>query len=134
MAIISCKVSFHARHTEVCFWGSAVRASSYLKYVCVTEDRDIYQGKRSELGTSCEAATAARRLLESFTDRVYTIKKYEAPDSKELNEDIERKESASGETAFDDPSRPRHTQYCHLVRPFDDLIQDLRYWRREVPR
>ncbi|SRR5579883_2625616 len=46
MAIINCKVSFHARHTETCFWGAAVRASSYIKYVCVTEDRDIYKLKR----------------------------------------------------------------------------------------
>lgn len=88
VAIINCKVSFHGRHTETCFWGSAVRASSYLKYLCVTEDRDIYPGKRrrnrSELGRSCGTATATRRLLECFTDRVYLVKRYDGPQDARL--------------------------------------------------
>ncbi len=138
LAIINCKVSFHARHTETCFWGAAVRASSYIKDVCVTEDRDIYNGKRSELGASCDRPRAVRRLLECFTDRLYVIKRYAGPDDTGLEKDLERKQviEAAGQDliAFDDPSPPNHTQYCHLVRPFDDLISDLRYWKREVPR
>jgi hypothetical protein len=50
LGIISCKVSFHARHTEVAFWGLAIRTSSNMKYVCVTEDADVCDGKKSELG------------------------------------------------------------------------------------
>ena len=136
LGIVNCKVSFHARHTETCFWGAAVRASSYLKYVCVTKDRDIYgQNKRSELGVSCEKATATRRLLESYTDKVYVTKRYEGPQDPRLVADINTKKSRSTEDpVFDDPATPHHTQYCHLVRPLDDLIGDLIYWKRDVPR
>jgi hypothetical protein len=136
MGIINCKVSFHARHTETCFWGAAVRASSYIKYLCVTEDRDIYKPKRSELGASCYHPTAVRRLLECFTDRVYVIKRYRGPGDKTLEADLERRDrvAGSGEIVFDDPTRHNHTQYCHLVRPFDDLIPDLINWKRDVPR
>lgn len=132
-AILNCKVSFHARHTEVCFWGSAVRASSYLKYICVTEDRNTYGGHPSELGRSCSESTATRRLLESFTDRIYLINKYENPLDTELASDILRKKDDPNVVAFHDPSRRRHTEYCHLVRPLDDLISDLRRWKAEIP-
>ncbi|MBI4213265.1 MAG: hypothetical protein HY534_03070 [Chloroflexi bacterium] len=136
VGIINCKVSFHARHTETCFWGSAVRASSYLKYVCVTEDRDTYgEGRgRSELGRSCATATATRRLLESFTDRVYLVKRYDGPQDARLEVDVAAKQSHPEGTAFDDPGVPQHTEYCHLVRPLDDLIHDLRRWKSEVPQ
>jgi len=136
LAIINCKVSFHGRHTETCFWGQAVRASSQIKYICVTEDRDTYS-KRSELGQSCQRATAKRRLLECFTDRVYTIKRYPTRDSPLLDADIQQKRLLVAQTpdavVFDDPSRMRHTEYCHLVRPFDELATDLIYWKRDVP-
>lgn len=136
VGIINCKVSFHARHTETCFWGSAVRASSYLRYVCVTEDRDIYAGGRgrSELGRSCGTATATRRLLESFTDRVYLAKKYGGPQDIRLEADLRAKLANPASVAFDDPTVPQHTEYCHLVRPLDDLIDDLRRWKAEVPQ
>ena len=54
LAIINCKVSFHARHTEATFWGLLIRLSSNVPFVVVTEDRDIYKPKSSELGASCE--------------------------------------------------------------------------------
>jgi len=137
LAIISCKVSFHARHTETCFWGAMVRSSSYVKYLCVTEDRDIYGEKgRSELGRSCEQPTAARRLLESFTDRVYIAKQYSGPNGEDIAADIAAKTAdiASGvrQIRFDDPALIHHTEYCHLVRPLDDLVPDLLRWRADV--
>ncbi|MGD9394227.1 MAG: BsaWI family type II restriction enzyme, partial [Dehalococcoidia bacterium] len=45
LAIINCKVSFHARHTEAAFWGLLTRLSSNIPFVVVTEDRDIYKPK-----------------------------------------------------------------------------------------
>lgn len=137
VGIINCKVSFHARHTETCFWGAAVRASSYLKYVCVTEDRDIYSGhgrSRSELGRSCATATATRRLLESFTDRIYLVKRYDGPQDRHLEADLRAKLADPASTAFDNPAVPQHTEYCHLVRPLDDLIEDLKRWKAEVSK
>lgn len=140
LAIINCKLSFHARHTETTFWGLAIRISSYIKYVCVTEDKDIYT-KTSELGASCEKSSAARRLLESFTDRVYIVKHYPDLDDPCLSQDIERlrlvqnaaeAQEPPGYPLFDDPGLPRHTQYCSSVRPWDDLITDLRRWREEA--
>jgi hypothetical protein len=144
LAIISCKVSFHARHTETCFWALLVRLSSYIKYVLVTEDGDIYRKFRSELGTSCQRPTAPRRLLESFTDRVYLLKRYDGPDDERLFKDIEKFRSLfpnklplyppsiiETNPIFDDPTIPGHTQYCRGVRPFDDLVFDLLRWRIE---
>jgi hypothetical protein len=139
LAIINCKVSFHARHTEVCFWGLAVRSSSYIKYVCATEDRDIYRptNPRSELGKSCKNATAARRLLESYTDRIYIMTKYAGTDDEKLSVDIDRKlrnyRCGKSDIIFDDSARANHTDYCHLVRPFDDLIEDLIRWKQDIP-
>lgn len=137
LAIINCKVSFHARHTEAAFWGLLTRLSSNIPYVVVTEDRDIYKPKASELGKSCEEATAARRLLESFSDRVYLAKRYENDQDPRLDADISLKlsniEKGISSIVFDDPAIPYHTQYCHSVRPLDDLVKDLRYWKTEIP-
>lgn len=133
LAIINCKASFHARATEAAFWGLSVRTSSYIKYVCVTEDRD------NELGPSCERSTKARRLLESYTDRVYICKRYSGMGDQTLADDIDsmlhrldRHEAGDG-PSFDDPAVPRHTTHCHLVRPLDDLILDLERWKQEIP-
>ncbi|MBM2812502.1 MAG: hypothetical protein HW416_3261, partial [Chloroflexi bacterium] len=54
LAIISCKTSFHTRETQAAFWGLSVRTSSYIKYVCVTEDHNLYRPRspNSELGPS----------------------------------------------------------------------------------
>lgn len=144
LGIISCKVSFHGRHTETCFWGLIVRLSSYIKYVLVTEDKDIYTKFRSELGTSCQQPTAPRRLLESFMDRIYLLKAYEGPDDERILDDIETFRSLFPDElplyppdmletspVFDDPTIAGHTQYCRGVRPFDDLIFDLARWKRE---
>jgi hypothetical protein len=138
LGLISCKVSFHARHTMVTFWGLAIRISSNIPYVCVTEDANIYRGGTSELGVSCSEPTAARRLLESFTDGVYTIKQYQSHDSRDLIDDLKRfKEGGLGNRAkkrrivFDDYSVPNHTKYCQSVRPFDDLIFDILRWKEE---
>lgn len=143
LAIINCKVSFHARETEAAFWGMSVRSSSYVKYVCVTEDRNTYQAKgaRSELGPSCQQSTKIRRLLESYTDRLYICKHYSGVGDGQLGEDIERKlhtmdrDRWRAETGpcFDNRDGPRHTEYCHLVRPIDELIDDLTRWKAEVP-
>lgn len=140
LAIINCKVSFHARHTEATFWGLLVRLSSNIKFVVVTEDRDIYRQKqpRSELGTSCDSATATRRLLEAFSDRIYLVNRYRNEGDPRLTSAIETKrllirEGRSDEIIFDSIDTPRHTQYCHSVRPLDDLIEDLKHWRREIP-
>jgi len=138
LAIINCKVSFHARHTEATFWGLLIRLSSDIPFVVVTEDRDIYKPKASELGASCEESTVTRRLLESFADRVYLVKRYVDADNKNLIDDIQtkRKNVKAGNKAiiFDDPNIPNHTKYCHSVRPIDDLIDDLCRWKAEIPK
>lgn len=137
LAIINCKVSFHARHTEATFWGLLVRMSSNIPFVVVTEDRDIYKPKASELGPSCQESTVTRRLLESFTDKVYLVKRYEDEDDSRLAADIRRKwqllNEGKEDIVFDDPSVPNHTKYCYSVRPIDELIDDLRRWKVEVP-
>lgn len=138
LAIINCKVSFHARHTEAAFWGLLIRLSSNIHFVVVTEDRDIYKPKTSELGTSCQKSTETRRILESFSDRVYLVKKYKNENDPELEKDIfikkEILQKGTNSIIFDDINIPRHTQYCHSVRPLDDLIDDLKYWKRDIPK
>ena len=138
LAIINCKVSFHARHTEAAFWGLLTRLSSYIPFVVVTEDRDIYKPKPSELGRTCEESTETRRILESFSDRVYLVKRYESENDPKLRKDIATKEEnlkkGSTSIVFDDVNIPYHTQYCHSVRPIDDLIDDLRHWKIEIPK
>jgi hypothetical protein len=143
LAIINCKVNFHSRQTEAAFWGLSVRSSSYIKYVCVTEDRDMYSRERprSELGTSCEQSTKARRLLECYTDRVYISKRYSGVGDPGLGRDVEQmlryldsdNRRVHSVPIFDDPQEPRHTAYCHLVRPLDDLLIDLIRWKGEIP-
>ncbi|GEM_PF-1029916 len=138
LGLVSCKVSFHSRHTMVTFWGLTVRISSNIPYVCVTEDADIYRGKRSELGASCSQPTAARRLLESFTDGVYTIKQYKSHEDKTLETDLEtfsttfKPLSTSHRVTspiFDNPTMHHHTKYCESVRPFDELIYKILRWK-----
>lgn len=137
LAIINCKVSFHVRQTEATFWGLLVRLSSNIPFVVVTEDRDIYMGKPSELGRSCAQATKARRLLESFCDRIYLVKKYKDVNDPQLIKDITMKfenlRKGIPIPVFDDFNIPGHTQYCHSVRPLDDLIEDLKRWKIETP-
>ena len=140
LAIINCKVDFHSRETEVAFHGLSVRTSSYVKYVCATEDRNIYNGRRprSELGKSCQLSTKARRLLESYTDRVYIAKSYSGPGDSRLQQDLALMERdldsrGKGGPFFDEPTVAGHTNYCHLVRPLDDLISDLSRWKEEIP-
>ncbi len=133
LGIINCKLSFHSRHTMVTFWGLAIRIGSNIKYVCVTEDKEQYQPKRprSELGKSCKDSTSTRRLLESFVDRIYIIKRYDK-NSKELYIDIEKfKSKSERQICFDTPNYKFHTEYCASVRPFDDLISDLIRWKED---
>ena len=138
LAIINCKVSFHARHTEAAFWGLLIRLSSNIPFVVVTEDRDIYKPKPSELGRSCEESTETRRILESFSDRVYLVKRYDSENDPNLDKDIAAKRDnlrqGISSIVFDDVNIPHHTQYCHSVRPIDDLIDDLRHWKIEIPK
>ncbi|RLC62347.1 MAG: hypothetical protein DRI01_07025 [Chloroflexi bacterium] len=139
LAIINCKVSFHARHTEAAFWGLLIRLSSNIPFVVVTEDRDIYTPKASELGRSCEDSTETRRILESFSDRVYLVKRYTNENDPKLDKDISIKQNnlkqgILSSVVFDDVNIPYHTQYCHSVRPIDDLIDDLRHWKAEIPK
>lgn len=140
LGIINCKLSFHSRHTMVTFWGLAIRIGSNIKYVCVTEDKDQYHPtrSRSELGKSCRESTAARRLLESFIDRIYIIKPYEEDGSK-LKNDIQKfaaffsnKKEQKKIIHFDNPYHKHHTEYCISIRPFDDLIFDLIRWQEEI--
>jgi len=72
LAAIDSSASIHDRHPEVCFWSLALRA--VCRFVFVTQDRDVYRGRRSELGRSCEQGSAARKLLETLTDGVYVSK------------------------------------------------------------
>ncbi|MEI8313967.1 MAG: BsaWI family type II restriction enzyme [Verrucomicrobiota bacterium] len=141
LGIISCKVSFHARHTEVAFWGLAIRTSSNMKYVCVTEDADTCSGKKSELGVSCTDSKAARRILESYTTRVYICKKYKSKEDPQLDKDVEQfrkllpKATSAERTTnpcFDNPQSPNHTQYCASVRPLDELYFDALRWLNEA--
>lgn len=137
LAIINCKVSFHARDTEAAFWGLLIRLTSNIPFVVVTEDRDIYKPKASELGKSCAHSTRARRLLESFSDGVYLVKQYVDVNDPTLRQDIKTKrnqlQAGVKSIVFDDPNIPNHTEYCHSVRPIDDLIEHLRRWKQEVP-
>ena len=136
LAIINCKVSFHARDTEATFWGLLIRLSSNIPFVVVTEDRDIYKPKASELDQSCTQSTRARRLLESFSDGVYLVKQYNGVNDSSLCRDIETKrsqlEAGIRRIVFDDPNIPNHTKYCQSVRPIDDLIVHLRRWKEEI--
>lgn len=136
LAILSCKVSFHARHTESAFWGLLVRLTSRTPFVMITEDRDIYSPKSSELGVSCQNSTSTRRLLESFTDRIYLVKRYGGVDDPRLGADIKLKRKMLAENndriIFDDPTVKYHTKYCHSVRPIDDLFHDLLRWRSDI--
>lgn len=138
LGIINCKLSFHSRHTMVTFWGLAIRIGSNIKYVCVTEDKDQYHPTkpRSELGKSCKNSTAARRLLESFVDRIYIIKPYQL-NSEELIKDIKAfslifNNKKRTNIIFDSPNYKYHTEYCMSVRPFDDLIFDLIRWQEDL--
>ncbi|MGO9527084.1 MAG: BsaWI family type II restriction enzyme [Verrucomicrobiia bacterium] len=140
LAVISCKVSFHARHTEVAFWGLAIRISSNMKYVCVTEDADIYDGKKSELGASCTQSRATRRILESYTTRTYLIKKYESTEDQHLVRDIaafrnqltqSTRSLRRDEPCFDNPVKSNHTEYCPGICPLDELYFDILRWRDE---
>lgn len=138
LGIINCKTSFHSRHTMVTFWALAIRISSNIKYVLVTEDKDQYRDNnpRSELGVSCSQSTSTRRLLESFVDRIYIIKPYQ-PDDENLQRDITLfRESLNNRTQttyyFDNPVHPHHTSYCLSVRPFDDLVIDLIRWKDDL--
>jgi len=141
LGIISCKVSFHARHTEVAFWGLAIRTSSNMKYVCVTEDANIHSGGTSELGVSCSKSKATRRILESYTARVYLIKKYVSTDDPHLAKDVDTFRHGLRETrsstrlenpSFDDLALKNHTQYCASVCPLDELYFDILRWRDEA--
>jgi hypothetical protein len=141
LGLVSCKVSFHSRHTMVTFWGLAIRLSSNIPYVCVTEDANIYRNSPSELGHSCQQPTAARRLLESFTDGVYLIKQYASPEAKELEEDLKafrsRMETSTGDAdqpVFDNPTHPQHTRYCESVRPFDSLVYEILKWKERYSK
>jgi len=138
LGIINCKLSFHSRHTMVTFWGLAIRIGSNIRYICVTEDKDQYHPTRprSELGKSCQQSTAARRLLESFIDRIYIIKPYKESGD-ELKNDIQKfstifLKQKKNAICFDNPNYKHHTKYCVSVRPFDDLIYDLLRWQEEI--
>lgn len=141
LAVISCKVSFHSRHTMVTFWGLAIRVSSNMRYVCVTEDADIHRKKRSELGVSCSQSTSARRILESFTARTYLVKQYKSSTNPQLDKDVARflgslkdstRSSRKDKPCFDDPTVPYHTEYCPSVCPLDELYFDILRWRDEA--
>ncbi|MBM2811827.1 MAG: hypothetical protein HW416_2586, partial [Chloroflexi bacterium] len=93
----------------------------------------------SELGPSCAESTKVRRMLESYTDRVYICKSYSGVGDPQLRQDTERRlrhldtHNLAGGPFFDDPLVAHHTAYCHLVRPVDDLISDLARWKQEIP-
>jgi hypothetical protein len=112
-----------------------------MKYVCVTEDADVYDGKKSELGVSCSESKAARRILESYTTRVYLCKKYESTEDPQLIKDVENFRHGLRETrsatrlerpSFDDPTIKNHTQYCASVCSLDELCFDILRWRDEA--
>lgn len=143
LCIVSCKTSFHARETEALFWAMLARPSK-INYVLVTEDSDRYnveiQKRRTELG-SCTEGNRTRRLLESFLDRIYIIKKYGVEGNdivKDMNSfhSVFEKAEASGyrgidSKIFDDYKRKPHAEYCNAVRPFDDLLFDIMKWKFE---
>jgi len=143
LCIVSCKTSFHGRDTEALFWAMLAKPSK-INYVMVTEDSDRYSdrpGKRkTELGT-CDKANRTRRLLESFLDRVYVIKKYDV-ENNDIIEDVGKfyplfeKAEASAyrglqSKVFDDSGREPHAGYCQMIRPFDDLLYDIMRWKFE---
>lgn len=139
LAILNCKGSFHSRETEAAFWGLSVRTSAYIRYLCVTEDLDVYRHGHSELGVSCDDPRKARRLFEAYTDRIYICKNYSGVGDERLGADRDAmlhrldQRAPSSSPLFDDPSISGHTKYCHSVRPLDDLIWDLKRWKIEIP-
>ena len=124
LAIISCKTTFHSRHTESTFWAHLTRSMLGIPYVMVTEDGD------NELGPSCDKSTKTRRILESFMTKIYLIKHYSETDPM-LDKDIERfrRNEDTSTIIFDDIVYSiKHTRYCGHVVPFDDLATDAYSW------
>ena len=72
IAIISCKVSLHARFTESLFyWLLFKTLKRPFKFVFATNDKGRGQGQwKSEWGTN-EKPTKDRELAEAYTDGVY---------------------------------------------------------------
>jgi BsaWI restriction endonuclease type 2 len=144
LAIVSCKVSFHARETEATFWAVILQYHK-IRIVLVTEDADRYnvdiKKRHTELAT-CEKPNSARRRLETFTDKIYVIKKYSADKGYNLAEDINNFYNvlkkmqpigyrSLGTKVFDDYEFKPHCGYCNKVRPFDDIISDIMNWKFE---
>lgn len=124
------RVDPHSRQAEICFWAQALRAVT--RFVFVTEDRDVYSARhRSELGRSCEEATLPRRLLETFTDGVYLVRRYPTTSSPDLLRDIDAFETRGKNTTppvYHAEGLEGHTRYCSRVRPLDDLVKHLQEW------
>lgn len=128
LATISCKVSFHARHTESLFWAIAMKNHG-AKFVMASED------KIDELGT-CKDGNKTRRLLESYMDGVYLLKRYQVKSNSILGDVsrffkvFQRAEAQTyhrqGSHVF--ASQPKD-RFCDRVRPFDDLLFDLMQWK-----
>ncbi len=138
LATISCKVSFHGRHTESTFWASQMKGGLGAKFVLVTEDKKKPAG---ELGI-CDKGNQTRRLLEHYMDSIYTINQYEGR-ANQLSRDIgdfyrvfeDSKQSGylRQNTRIFDNKRPSD-RYCQQVRPFDDLLFDLMEWKFKAGR
>ncbi len=112
-----------------------------MKYVCVTEDANVHSGGTSELGVSCAESKATRRILESYTTRVYLIRKHASTDDPRLAKDVDEFRASLREVrstshdripSFDDPTMKNHTQYCASVCPLDELYFDILRWRAEA--
>lgn len=137
LAVVNCKVSFHARHTEACFWAHAMHEKTDVLYFVVTEDKAAWTGGRSELGPSCEQASRTRKLLETYTDGVYLLQHFKGLSDPSLATCIAavRERLAGSPSKLQDPTLLRgildqeaetgHTRYCSRVRPFEDLVARL---------
>ena len=84
---------------------------------------------------------ATRRILESYTARVYLIKRYKSTEDPQLARDVDgfrqsllktSAEARMKQPNFDDPYLKHHTQYCASVCPLDELYFDILRWRDEA--
>ena len=114
ISVISCKVSLHGRFTETLFWSLLFRTLTRVKVVLATPDggRGTEGEWKSEWGTPDEP-TKDRLLAESYLEGVY-VQNVDA-----FCRDIKPAEG---------------TNLGGIVRPLNELPQDLTLWAQESSR
>lgn len=114
VAIISCKLSLHGRFTETLFYSLLFRTISHTKVVLATPDAGRGQNEQwvSEWGTP-EEPSKDRLLAENYLDGVYV---------KNLP------------TFCPHIKKGQATAIGGIVRPLEDLPEDLKRWSVDIQR